>query len=591
MKTELKMPREETMPIGKILAQPVLNLSKASPSPGLNLSKASPCASTPTVSSASKGSKIAAIRACPLNIPSPSSYIVKRNIPSKTSNTTKRSAPNPANKRKLDTAPSSSSSRPSKEPRKSTSETSPILRPTINCSIPGLSDSGDDEILLSINMEEGDKTADWAAEMEKVDSAGEKVKEKETVTMDILSGSSPVEATEYTDERNEVPYMAFVCPMGEDDNRRISLADWTEVLTVIDDRIEGQLVDGSHFFDSTGNDWCPSPSDGGMGVGKIACSDEISFKWLEDNLTGFSTKSNCLIGIWGWDAGLPYFVDFFVPKTFRLTKDNMAEGILKFNRLAGKFGRTEVRQITQDGKDGYFYKIYCDKILYEDLLQKNGRLRYLGSSFTFNVGGKEENIQIQDAISDKKQSGPQDCSNWPTKTRPTTSSTAPPYKHFMPAVHRMDPGATTPDNLSDVGDFSTGSESGSAWNNNLPEAQPWAKHSVPRKSRKESNPTWLAQNEKAVLPSGCLPSELFWMLADEDKDFYRDRINQLLGFIPSPYLKPRGRDIPGLRLCRAEREAGINRSPPPLSFPKAATGNIFRANKEDVRKGLKFGKK
>ena len=101
---------------------------------------------------------------------------------------------------------------------------------------------------------------------------------------------------------------------------------------------------------------------------------------------------------------------------------------------------------------------------------------------------------------------------------------------------------------------------------------------VPRR-RKESDPTWMDMTERAFLPQGCIPSEDFWKLTDEDREWYKDKIDGCLGYIPSPYQKPRARDLPGLRLSRAEQDNGIFRDLPALALPKAAPGHILRANK------------
>ena len=67
--------------------------------------------------------------------------------------------------------------------------------------------------------------------------------------------------------------------------------------------------------------------------------------------------------------------------------------------------------------------------------------------------------------------------------------------------------------------------------------------------------------------------------------------NPNMYYITSPFQKPREKDLPGLRLSRAECDNGIFRDPPPLTLPAAAPGHVYWANREDVRKGIKFGRK
>ena len=152
--------------------------------------------------------------------------------------------------------------------------------------------------------------------------------------------------------------------------------------------------------------------------------------------------------------------------------------------------------------------------------------------------------------------------------------------------HQGSPSASSNDHLSSNRDFTSRSASPFDLNQG-----PFPRRiATARRSKRESDPSWLERNERAILPQGCLPSEDFWMLQDSDKEWYRSEVDNLLGYVPTPYLKPRARDLPGLRLRRAERDNGIFHDPPELILPSVISGEIFRANKEDVRKGIKYGK-
>ena len=109
-------------------------------------------------------------------------------------------------------------------------------------------------------------------------------------------------------------------------------------------------------------------------------------------------------------------------------------------------------------------------------------------------------------------------------------------------------------------------------------------------SRRPSDPRWLEENESAVLPYGCLDSEKFWEMAIEFRDYYKKEVNNLLGYVPTPYLKPRERDLPAIQRGREARDRRQALPLPPLTLPEAVGGQDFRRMRDEVRQGLRYGK-
>ena len=208
---------------------------------------------------------------------------------------------------------------------------------------------------------------------------------EETISAKRSAPPPPQEALVNGPERETVPFMAFIGSSLE--RGRISSEDWEEVLEKVDDLLVSQLEDGFHHFDSSGNDWlsCPDFDSEGYGIGKIHCQDSSSLDWLCQNLQGFNTKSGIPISIWGWEKGLPNSVEFFVKDSFRLNMMTIAEGLLKYNKLRGKFGQVSRREIEQDGVPGFLYTMTCDDELKGHLQEKLMRLKYLSSSINVRL--------------------------------------------------------------------------------------------------------------------------------------------------------------------------------------------------------------
>ena len=118
----------------------------------------------------------------------------------------------------------------------------------------------------------------------------------------------------------------------------------------------------------------------------------------------------------------------------------------------------------------------------------------------------------------------------------------------------------------------------------------WPSGAEGRGQRREPDPKWLEDNENAILPPDALPSEDFWTLPLSLRRYYKSQIEILLGFIPSPYLRPRVKDVQRMEVAKVNRARGYQTDLPQCVFPARASGEEYRSNREAVRKGIKFGR-
>ena len=52
---------------------------------------------------------------------------------------------------------------------------------------------------------------------------------------------------------------------------------------------------------------------------------------------------------------------------------------------------------------------------------------------------------------------------------------------------------------------------------------------------KASRPREEEWHEMESVPEGCMPSEQFWKLTYEDRTHYKDKVEEFLGYLPTPY--------------------------------------------------------
>ena len=89
-----------------------------------------------------------------------------------------------------------------------------------------------------------------------------------------------------------------------------------------------------------------------------------------------------------------------------------------------------------------------------------------------------------------------------------------------------------------------------------------------------------------------MDSTLYWGMPPNIREFYQKQVNDVLGYVPTPFLRPRERDLEAFHRGKAEHQAGRRPRPedlPTFVLPDDIPEDEKRENIRAVKRGDKFG--